>query len=239
MTCKRNTSFCPSEPMYHRLLIDLLGKAQQRAAAQAKEEEDATDSTGKGEEREAKRPKLSTTAPPLARVEEEPADDNDDYNMGPNEGGNTSGIEEANSGGDGNGIVWFLYLGQPILDIPRNITHLRIDPSVKVIGPHAFEDCKQLVVVELCEGLGHIGQNAFCICISLKRLKVPSTVKVIGYDAFHGCKQLEEVELCEGLEKIGEYAFCGCTSLKRFKAPSTLKKIGENAFYGCAFATSR
>ena len=43
--------------------------------------------------------------------------------------------ERADGGGDGSdNIVWFLYTGQPNTAIPRDVTHARIDPSVKRIG---------------------------------------------------------------------------------------------------------
>ena len=35
----------------------------------------------------------------------------------------------------------FIYTGQDNSDIPRNITHLRIDSSVTTIGEKAFMDC--------------------------------------------------------------------------------------------------
>ena len=234
MNCREVTSFCPSEPKYHRLLIDLVGKAQRRAAAQVKEEEDAIDSTDKGEEREAKRPKfLSTTAPPLARVKEEPADDNDDDTMGPNDGGNISGIDVADSGGSDDNIVWFLYKGRPDTAIPQDISHARIDPSVKIIAAYAFAYCVKLVEVEVSEGLVVIEVGAFHNCKSLTRMKVPSTVKKIGNSAFYNCEQLVEVELYEGLKVIGMGAFNGCKSLIHFKSPSSVKTIGYKAFWGC------
>ena len=143
-----------------------------------------------------------------------------------------SGVDVADSGG-GNNIVWFLYAGQPIEEIPRDITHLRIDPSVKKIGDHAFMGCEQLVVVELCEGLLQIGERSFSGCKSLRSMKVPSTVKRIGNYAFANCEQLVEVELSEGLEYIEANAFYLCKSLKRFKVPSTVKTIGAQAFANC------
>ena len=96
-----------------------------------------------------------------------------------------SGVAGADSGVDGNNIAWFLYVGQPIVDIPpRNVTHARIDPSVKVIAAHAFHDCKQLEEVDLCEGPEEIEFCAFQNCKSLRSMKVPSTVKKIGAQAF-------------------------------------------------------
>ncbi|EJK44894.1 hypothetical protein THAOC_36531, partial [Thalassiosira oceanica] len=39
MTCREKTSFRPDEPKYHRLLIDLLGRAQQYTATKIKQED--------------------------------------------------------------------------------------------------------------------------------------------------------------------------------------------------------
>ena len=81
------------------------------------------------------------------------------------------GAEGSDSEGIGGDVVWFLYTGQPT--VPRDVTHARIDPSVKVIGRQAFNDYKQLMEVELCEGVVQIEQYAFYRCISLKRFKSP------------------------------------------------------------------
>ena len=53
--------------------------------------------------------------------------------------------------GDDN-LVWFLYTGQDSLAIPRNVTHARIDPSVKEIDDGAFNGCEQLVEYSLVKG---------------------------------------------------------------------------------------
>ena len=142
-----------------------------------------------------------------------------------------SGVEGVDS--DGNNVIWLLYRGQLI---PRDVSHVRIDPSVNVILPgHAFEGSKQLVEVELCEGIERIGAAAFQNCKSLKYIsKVPSSLKVIdGSHTFNNCEQLVEVELCEGLEDIGWAAFYRCKSLRRVNLPSTVKDIGKQTFYDC------
>ena len=74
--------------------------------------------------------------------------------------------------------------------VPRDVTHARIDPSVKVIRWGVFTGCSQLEVVELCEGLDRIEGGAFNCCKSLKYFKVPSTVKKIEEEAFRDCIQL-------------------------------------------------
>ena len=91
-----------------------------------------------------------------------------------------SGVKGSASGGGDNNITWFIYKGQPISEIPRDITHVRIDPSVKVIAAEAFEGCEELLEVELCKGLAQIGAGAFNGCKSLNRFKVPHTVKKIA-----------------------------------------------------------
>lgn len=147
--------------------------------------------------------------------------------------------------------IAFLYTGQR--DVPRDVTHVRVDQSVKVIGEEAFSGCHGLLWVELCEaynrrarkknnssaaemigeGLEKIGAYAFNDCRQLKCLRIPHTVKSIGLGAFDRCRQLVEVELSEGLEQIESQAFSGCSSLKRIKIPSTVKVIASRAFFDC------
>ena len=131
----------------------------------------------------------------------------------------------------------FLYTGQSWRDnhdIPGDVTHVRVvDPSVKRIGQDAFPFCRQLINVELCEGLVHIDRGAFYQCTSLKSINFPSTVKVIGTGAFGGCSQLINVELSERLVRIDDSAFKDCTSLTSIRIPSTVKVISKKAFQGC------
>ena len=47
-------------------------------------------------------------------------------------------------------------------EVPNDVTHVRVDPSVTVIPERAFENCKQLEVVELPEGLIHIEEKSIC-----------------------------------------------------------------------------
>ena len=126
----------------------------------------------------------------------------------------------------------FLYTGQSDYNIPRNVTHVKVDSSVKMIGEWAFSR-SQLSIVELREGLEVIGKVAFHCCTSLERITIPSSVRVVGGRAFEGCTQLKIVKLCEGLERIDDSAFHSCTSLQRITIPSTVKVIGEWAFRCC------
>ncbi len=126
----------------------------------------------------------------------------------------------------------FLYTGQSSRNVPRDVTHVKVDPTVKVIGKDAFGCCYQLRNVELCEGLEQIDAWSFGFCTSLTSISIPSTVKVIGDEAFDCCNQLRNVKLCEGLEILDDHAFGNCIELERINIPSTVKRIGSS-FEGC------
>ncbi|KAL7427691.1 LOW QUALITY PROTEIN: hypothetical protein ACHAXH_000997 [Discostella pseudostelligera] len=96
-------------------------------------------------------------------------------------------------------LPYFLYTGQPASTIPRDIQHVIIDPSVKVISERAFYDCDQLEIVEFCHGLEEIKDRAFRHCTSLTSICIPSTVRIIDDSAFRDCTSLVEVQLCGGI----------------------------------------
>jgi len=125
----------------------------------------------------------------------------------------------------------FVYIG-PISVVPRDVTRVRIHPSVRIIAARALGGCVELVEVELCEGLEEIEEDAFLYSKSLKRITLPSTVRVIGRQAFV-LSGLVVMGLCEGLEEIGERAFNSCRSLKGITIPSSLSVMGDFAFGEC------
>jgi hypothetical protein len=127
----------------------------------------------------------------------------------------------------------FLYTGQSSDEIPQNVRHAKVDPTVKAIHWRAFKDRKQLIEVELNEGLECIDEGAFHNCYSLTSIFIPSTVQVIGWGAFKNCHQLRNVELSEGLEFFQDTGFRGCRSLTCIRIPSTVRVIGEKVFKDC------
>ena len=126
-----------------------------------------------------------------------------------------------------------VYIYNGVDEVPWDVTHVRVDPSVTVIPQRAFEDHRKLEVVELPEGLITIGENAFQYCKSLKRINIPSTVIEIGYNAFQGCNKLDGIALPDGLQTMGHYAFANCISLQRINIPPGMKTIGQGAFLSC------
>lgn len=127
----------------------------------------------------------------------------------------------------------FIYTGQHGDGIPRDITHVRVDPSVTKIFDLAFFCAAKLVAIELNEGLETIGSQSFYNCSSIESIILPSTMKDVGQHAFDGCKSLVNVQLNEGLEKIGSQAFGFCKSLTSIIFPSTVRCIDYRAFGVC------
>ncbi len=119
------------------------------------------------------------------------------------------------------------------MTVPKSVTRVTVDPSVKHIPENAFQDCTRLVEVQLHEGLRLIGAGAFMNCTSLPRIHFPSSVTEISSGAFYSCTGLVDVELQEGLRSIGAREFKICASLPRINIPSSVTHIDDDAFADC------
>ena len=128
-----------------------------------------------------------------------------------------------------NNADWFVYTGQPIGDIPRDVTHVRIDPSVTVIAHGAFKSFCELVEVEFSGRVEKIGVSAFYGCSSLKAVTLHDGLVEIGNHAFRGFA-LNNINLPSSLRRIRESAL---PSLQSLHLPDGVESIGANAFvYG-------
>ncbi len=128
-------------------------------------------------------------------------------------------------------------------DIPRDVTHVRVDPSVTEIYPCTFQKLRHLVHVELCEGLKSIHTQAFKGCRSLHSIRIPSTVIFIAEDAFKGCNSLENIEFCEEIELfvnevslpwwnrgVSEVSLSAVSFLAEFNIPLRLAQIKKRSW---------
>jgi hypothetical protein len=124
----------------------------------------------------------------------------------------------------------FVYVGGE-QEVPRNVTRVRIDRSVKIIPERAFHFRESLLSVETHDDLEKIEREAFLYCTSLRRIKLPG-VRIVEQGAFCNCYDLSDVEFGDKLETIEWNAFGGCQSLQKIKMPS-VRNIGHSAFSGC------
>ncbi len=116
--------------------------------------------------------------------------------------------------GDDDGV--FVYMGGE-QEVPRDVRHVRIHKSVKIIARAAFLFCERLVSIEMHDGVEIIETDAFSSCKSLRGIKLTG-VRVIEEGAFHCCFGLVDVEFGDNLETIGGSAFQG-TALRNVKLP--------------------
>ena len=130
---------------------------------------------------------------------------------------------------DGVNII-FVYMGGEQV-VPRDVTHVRIHRSVKIIPRWAFFQSRNLMSVETHNEIEKVEESAFCGCTSLKGIKLPG-VREIKQEAFMGCTSLTDVEFGNKLETIGNAAFYNCDSLRNIKIP-TVRTIEADAFGYC------
>eukprot|EP00577_Skeletonema_sp_RCC1716_P017178 CAMPEP_0113437824 /NCGR_PEP_ID=MMETSP0013_2-20120614/37630_1 /TAXON_ID=2843 ORGANISM="Skeletonema costatum, Strain 1716" /NCGR_SAMPLE_ID=MMETSP0013_2 /ASSEMBLY_ACC=CAM_ASM_000158 /LENGTH=277 /DNA_ID=CAMNT_0000328521 /DNA_START=317 /DNA_END=1147 /DNA_ORIENTATION=- /assembly_acc=CAM_ASM_000158 len=129
---------------------------------------------------------------------------------------------------------YYTYTGRDGDIIPHDVTHVRIDKSVKVIPRHAFYGRRNIEEVVCDVGLEKIEADAFSFCLSLRLVIMPG-VKVVSGNVLYACHALAYVE-CDELELIGWNAFGNSKSLRSINLPS-VKIVKGGAFHNCKALT--
>lgn len=93
---------------------------------------------------------------------------------------------------------------------------------------------KNVIVVEIEDGVKVIKKEAFAYRDSLKSIVLPNGIKNIDNFAFYGCRSLTSVTIPDSVERIGDRAFYGCTSLISITIPNSVKYIYPEAFDKCS-----
>ena len=99
------------------------------------------------------------------------------------------------------------------------------------LGNQAFNNCVNLISVEIPESVTEIRDKAFACC-ALTSVIIPDSVTYLGHSAFWYCSNLTDVELSRSLTSIPREAFRYCYSLTSVKIPESVVSIGERAFSG-------
>ena len=132
--------------------------------------------------------------------------------------------------------------------------------GVNTIGVSAFENCEQLVTINLsgvtkfAEGVFrnakalksvtmsanasiYVGQEAFRNCVTLS--DITARIAAVEDGAFRNCISLRAITfVSSGIEYIGSNAFNGCVLIQKVSIPSSVVAIGDSAFDGCRGITS-
>jgi hypothetical protein len=128
----------------------------------------------------------------------------------------------------------FVYTGSNAAEVPKDVTYIRVDPSVKELDARVFKGRGRLAEVELPQGLETIGERAFLYCVSLRYINIPTTVTKIECGAFARLESLVEMHLPEGLQVITKSLFAFCSSLRTLTIPASVIEIQPSALSRCS-----
>ena len=83
------------------------------------------------------------------------------------------------------------------------------------------------------EGVEYIGERAFQNCENLITVQMANSVKEIGYYAFYHCEKLQNITLSDNIKVLKTHTFSDCTSLTKIELPKNLEEIEARAFFKC------
>ena len=96
-----------------------------------------------------------------------------------------------------------------------SIVSCEISPQTKFIYDYAFDDCNQLVSINIPNGVLGIGYRAFIDCTKLANVTLPNTLTELSEMAFQSCTSLKNIALPNSLKTLrtGVFRSSGLTSL--------------------------
>lgn len=125
----------------------------------------------------------------------------------------------------------------------KNLININIPDGVTEIDQYAFSGCKRLGVdntgeFKLPAKLENLGKGAFAGCLKLgKSVTLPAGLKTVNDEVFKNCEALEAIIFLCAVPAIGESAFEGCSSLTEVFIPYGVETIGASAFKNCTALT--
>jgi hypothetical protein len=128
--------------------------------------------------------------------------------------------------------VVFIYTGTGGAEVPKDVVHVRVDPSVTSIPAFAFNERNKLAEVELCEGVVEIGCRSFRWCDhSITKIVIPISLRKINDNAFSYSLRTT-IRLHDDIESIGDGAFDSCI-FTNFRVPPLITVIPNGILYKC------
>ena len=119
-----------------------------------------------------------------------------------------------------------------------SIVNVKIPEETNVINIGAFKNCKELIDVNMPDGLIFIGSKAFDGCNKLAiDIKIPEGQETIGVNTFAGCRSIKSVSIPNSVLFIKDNAFRDCSSIPSLSIPKNVCEL-TNAFEGCSGLTS-
>ncbi len=118
-------------------------------------------------------------------------------------------------------------------------TSYEIPESVTIIGPVAFEDCRNLTNVTIPASVTSIGDSAFIQCYNLESVIIPDSVTTIENAAFLACPGMEYIHIPSSVTTLGNNIILsdadkadGIESIKNDLETATDEELAEYAQMG-------
>ena len=114
-----------------------------------------------------------------------------------------------------------------------DISIIVLGDGVTEVGAYAFANCNSITTVTIGDGTVLIGEYAFENCESLTNVTIGNGTEIISAAAFHNCYSIVKLSLGNNIINIGTGAFQNCINIQTVVLPSELVQIGSFAFDGC------
>lgn len=125
-------------------------------------------------------------------------------------------------------------VGDKAFEYKRNIVSVEVPEGITAIGKYAFHECTGMKDIKLPDSLEKIEPYTFAVCERLRYITVPEGVKRLEEGAFISCSRMTAVSLPQSLEYIGGSAFYNCIKLTEIDIPEGVTEIGTSAFSWCS-----
>ena len=125
-----------------------------------------------------------------------------------------------------------------------------IPDQIEKIGDNVFQDCKDIVKIEIGKGLKSMGETPFMNCQNLAKITVsPENTILTAQDNILYSKDMTKLYLCPSelrtpkivvpntVKEIEDYAFLSCIYIKELVLNEGLERIGEEALFNCSWLT--
>lgn len=107
-----------------------------------------------------------------------------------------------------------------------------IPEGVIIVGKEAFDYAK-ITSITIPNTVTTIESSAFENCKNIQILEIPNSVITIGSSAFSGCDKLDNVTMSSEVSSIESFAFGSCKNLRKFYIGAKVSSINKLAFYNC------
>lgn len=113
---------------------------------------------------------------------------------------------------------------QQLIWMEKGIKEYVIPEGVKSIGNGLFQGARELISIEIPEGVEEIERYAFSFT-NLKNVRLPETLMKLGQGVFRGCRDLSYINIPKNVTIGGDNPFSGCVSLKEIEVAEDHPKL--------------